>query len=221
MIIVVFVITFIIISSFFILFLTSRYKKFPPDKYIIHLRNGKIINQGFGGKIWLLPLIDDCIVIPTTYLYTKFEADIQFASKYFQDFEIIGDIIWKVIDPKKAFNALSWHPYDENNMNHILKRAAETAIRETCINLSFEEIFKNRYEIVQEALIKLNQLTSYWGILIESIEIIKLKIIDDNLSKETDFISKSNYSSKRVKILNLLLIVFLFIYSITIFLLTL
>ena len=108
------VITAIIIVFLFIIFLAARYRKFKTNQFVIHLRNGKVKHAGLGGSIFLLPLIDEYIVIPTTSIQTILEAHDQVVSKEYQNIEVVGMVIWKVIDPEKAFSAVSWNRRDEN-----------------------------------------------------------------------------------------------------------
>ena len=108
-----------IVIFLFVIFLAARYRKFKTNQFVIHLRNGKVKHAGLGGSLFLLPLIDEYIVIPTTSIQTLVEAHEQVVSNEYQNIEIEGLLIWKVIDPEKAFSAVSWNMRDDNYVEKI------------------------------------------------------------------------------------------------------
>ena len=175
-----------IVVFLFVIFLAARYRKFRTNQFVIHLRNGKVKHAGLGGSLFLLPLIDDYIVIPTTSIQTVVEAHEQVVSHEYQNIEIEGLLIWKVIDPEKAFSAVSWNPRDENYVEKILKGAAEAIIRTTCANMPLEKIIRERREIIDPIEKDLHELTADWGVVIESLEIIEVIIVEPELKKNME-----------------------------------
>lgn len=180
------VITGVIIVFLFLVFMATRYRKFKTNQFVIHLRNGKVKHSGLGGSIWLLPLIDDYIVIPTTSIQTILEAHDQVVSMEYQNIEVVGMLIWKVVDPENAFSAVSWYPRDENYVEKILKGAAEAIIRTTCANMPLELIIRERREIIEHVAKDLHELTADWGVLIESFEILEVIIVEQELKKNME-----------------------------------
>ena len=178
--------TSIIIFFLFVIFLATRYRKFKTNQFVIHLRNGKVRSAGLGGSIWLLPLIDEYIVIPTTSIQTILEAHEQVVSMEYQNISIVGMLIWKVIDPEKAFSAVSWVPRDDHYVEKILKNAAEAIIRTTCANMPLEKIIRERREIIEHVSKELHELTADWGVVIESIEIREVNILEPELKKNME-----------------------------------
>ena len=178
--------TSIIIFFLFVIFLATRYRKFKTNQFVIHLRNGKVRSAGLGGSIWLLPLIDEYIVIPTTSIQTILEAHEQVVSMEYQNISIVGMLIWKVIDPEKAFSAVSWIPRDDHYVEKILKNAAEAIIRTTCANMPLEKIIRERREIIEHVSKELHELTVDWGVVIESIEIREVNILEPELKKNME-----------------------------------
>jgi len=134
----------------------------------------------------MLPLIDEYIVIPTTSIQTLVEAHEQVVSSEYQNIEIEGLLIWKVIDPEKAFSAVSWNMRDDNYVEKILKGATEAIIRTTCANMPLEKIIRERREIIDHVEKDLHELTSDWGIVIESLEIIEVIIGEPELKKNME-----------------------------------
>ncbi|TFG25399.1 MAG: hypothetical protein EU533_01160 [Promethearchaeota archaeon] len=180
------IVTCVIIGFLFIVFLAARYRKFKTNQFVIHLRNGKVKSAGLGGSLWLLPLIDEYIVIPTTSIQTLVEAHEQVVSKEYQNIEIEGLLIWKVVDPEKAFSAVSWSTRDDNYVEKILKGSTEAIIRTTCANMPLEKIIRERREIIDHIEKDLHELTSDWGIVIESLEIIEVIIVEQDLKKNME-----------------------------------
>lgn len=175
-----------IVIFLFVIFLAARYRKFKTNQFVIHLRNGKVKHAGLGGSLFLLPLIDEYIVIPTTSIQTLVEAHEQVVSKEYQNIEIEGLLIWKVVDPEKAFSAVSWNLRDDNYVEKILKGAAEAIIRTTCANMPLEKIIRERREIIDHIEKDLHELTADWGIVIESLEIIEVIIVEPDLKKNME-----------------------------------
>ncbi len=188
-----------IVVFLFVILLAARYRKFKTNQFVIHLRNGKVKHAGLGGSIFLLPLIDDYIVIPTTSIQTVVEAHEQVVSREYQNIEIEGLLIWKVIDPEKAFSAVSWKMRDENYVEKILKGAAEAIIRTTCANMPLEKIIRERREIIDPIEKDLHELTADWGVVIESLEIIEVIIVEPELKKNMEA-SKQAEEFKKARI---------------------
>jgi len=189
----------IIIAFLFLVYMVTRYRKFKTNQFVIHLRNGKVNHAGLGGSIWLLPLIDEYIVIPTTSIQTIIEAHDQVVSKEYQGMQITGIVIWKVVDPEKAFSAVSWHPRDENYVEKILKAATEAIIRTTCANMPLEKIIRERREIIEHVSKDLHELTADWGVVIESIEIREVIIVEQELKKNMEAVKQSEeYRKARI-----------------------
>jgi flotillin len=139
-----------------------------------------------GGSLFLLPLIDDYIVIPTTSIQTVVEAHEHIVSYEYQNIDLEGLLIWKVIDPEKAFSAVSWNMRDENYVEKILKGATEAIIRTTCANMPLEKIIRERREIIDHVEKDLHELTADWGIVIESLEILEVIIVQPELKKNME-----------------------------------
>ena len=190
--IVVIVITFFLILIFF----ATRYRKFKTNQFVIHLRNGKVKHAGLGGSLVLLPLVDEYIVIPTTSIQTILEAHEQVVSKEYQNISIVGMLIWKVIDPEKAFSAISFVIRDENYVEKILKNAAEAIIRTTCANMPIEMIISERRVIIKDISKELHELTADWGIVIESIEVREVSILEPELKQNMEAVKKAEEAKK-------------------------
>jgi flotillin len=179
--------------------MAARYRKFKTNQFVIHLRNGKVKSAGLGGSIWLLPLIDEYIVIPTTSIQTILEAHDQVVSKEYQNIEFVGMIIWKVVDPEKAYSAVSWNLRDENYVEKILKGAAEAVMRTICANMPLELIIRERREMIDHVMKDLHELSADWGILIETFEILEVIIVEAELKKNMEAVKQAvEYQKARI-----------------------
>jgi len=194
--IVALIITGICIFFMIVIFMVTRYRKFKTNQFVIHLRNGKVRHAGLGGSMWLLPLIDEYIVIPTTSIQTILEAHEQVVSMEYQNISIVGMLIWKVVDPEKAFSAVSWLQRDNNYVDKILKNAAEAIIRTTCANMPLEKIIRERREIIELVSKELHELTANWGVVIESIEIREVNILEPELKNNMEATKKATEFKK-------------------------
>ncbi|MFX1315602.1 MAG: SPFH domain-containing protein [Promethearchaeota archaeon] len=189
----------IIVVFLFFIFMATRYRKFKTNQFVIHLRNGKVKHAGLGGSLWLLPLIDEYIIIPTTSIQTTLEAHEQTVSKEYQNISVYGMLIWRVIDPEKAFSAVSWFHNDDNYVEKILKNAAEAIIRTTCANMPIEMIIRERREIINIVSKELHELTADWGLIIESIEIREVNILEPELKKNMEAVKQAiEYRKARI-----------------------
>jgi regulator of protease activity HflC (stomatin/prohibitin superfamily) len=192
-------VTCAIVGFLFVIFYAARYRKFKTNQFVIHLRKGKVKSAGLGGSLLLLPLIDEYIVIPTTSIQTILEAHDQVVSKEYQNIEFVGMIIWKVIDPEKAFSSVSWNLRDENYVEKILKAAAEAVMRTICANMPLELIIRERREIIDHVLKDLHELSADWGILIETFEILEVIIVESELKKNMEATKRAiEYQKARI-----------------------
>ncbi|TFF95390.1 MAG: hypothetical protein EU544_02875 [Promethearchaeota archaeon] len=186
-----FIITAIFIVFFVLIFFASRYRKYKTNQFVIHLRNGKVKHAGLGGSLIKMPLLDEIIVIPTTSRQTTLEAHEQVVSMEYQNISVVGMLIWKVINPEKAFSAVSWFPREENYVERILKNAAEAIIRTTCANMPIEKIIRERREIINIVSKELHEMTADWGLVIESIEIREVNILEPELKRNMEAVKQA------------------------------
>lgn len=172
------------------LFIISRYHKFRTNEFVIHLRNGKVRSAGLGGKIIKLPLVDEIIVIPTTTRKTMLNASEKVLSREYQDLKIVAMLYWRVSDPSQAFSAVVWDPRSDDYVEEVLKTITEAIIRTTCASLEIEVIIRERTEIIKRISDQLHIITKDWGITIESLEIIEVTVIDQELKKNMEAVKK-------------------------------
>ncbi|MFX1535129.1 MAG: SPFH domain-containing protein [Promethearchaeota archaeon] len=174
----------------FLMFYVSRYRKFRPNEYVIHLRNGRVLRSGTGGRVFLLPVLDEVIVIPTTVQQTLLEARERVVSHEYQDVSITAFIYWRVANPEIAFKKVSFVPHDNDYVETIIKNAAESIMRTTCANLAIEDIIRERERIIKQVTTELHTMVDDWGLVMESVEIKDVEVLDRALKENLEAIKK-------------------------------
>ncbi|NHJ32136.1 MAG: hypothetical protein FK732_04680 [Asgard group archaeon] len=170
----------------FLIFLISRYRKFKTNEYVIRFRNGKIKSAGKGGRCFLMPIIDEVVVIPTTTQQTFLEAREKVLSREFQDVAVNAFVFWKVVKPDVAFTAVSWNERESDYIETIIKNAAESIIRTTCANMPLESIIRERIEIISAVSKELHDLLADMGIVVISVEIRDVEVLNSTLKSNME-----------------------------------
>ncbi len=164
-----------------LIFYVSRYRKFTTNQYVIHFRNGKVKKAGTGGRVFLLPIFDQIVVIPTTVQQTLLEARERVVSHEYQDISLTAYIYWRVVDPSSAFGKVSFDAGASDFVEKVIKNAAESIIRTTCANMEIEMIIRERAEIIKRVTSELHVLVNDWGLTIESVEIAYVEVLNTDL----------------------------------------
>ena len=176
----------------FIVFLISRYRKFKTNQYVIRFRNGKVRSAGKGGRVFLMPIIDEIVVIPTTTQQTFLEAKEKVISREFQDISVGAFVFWRVSKPDVAFTAVSWNERESDYIETIIKNAAESIIRTTCANMSLESIIRERGEIISAVTKELHDLMADWGIAVISVEVRDVEVLNSTLKSNMEATKQIN-----------------------------
>ncbi|MFQ5977390.1 MAG: SPFH domain-containing protein [Candidatus Heimdallarchaeota archaeon] len=179
--IVVVIVAFVLVIILALIFYLSRYRKFTTNQYVIHFRNGKVKKAGTGGRVFLLPVFDQIVVIPTTVQQTLLEAREQVVSYEYQDVSLTAYIYWRVVDPSSAFGKVSFDHAATDYVEKVIKNASESIIRTTCAKIPVEMIIRERGEIIKKVTSELHTLVNDWGLTIESVEIVYVEVLNQNL----------------------------------------
>lgn len=192
----VWIVTITVLFFFFLLFLLTRYRKFKTNEFVIFLRNGKVKRAGLGGRIFLLPLIDEVIVVPTTIQQTGLEAKEKVVSREYQNIAVTGFIFWQVTEPSAAFTSVSWDRRSSDYVENVIKNAAESIIRTTCANMALEEIIRERSKIIDAVISELHDLMANWGVTAHSVEIRDVEVLDPELKGNMEAVKKAAEEQK-------------------------
>ncbi len=192
----VWIVTVTVLFFFFLLYLLTRYRKFKTNEFVIYLRNGKVKRAGLGGRLFLLPLIDECIVIPTTIVQSSLEAKEKVVSREYQNIAVTGFVFWQVTEPSAAFTSVSWDKRSGDYVETVIKNAAESIIRTTCANMALEEIIRERSKIIDAVISELHDLMANWGVTAHSVEIRDVEVLDPELKGNMEAVKKAAEEQK-------------------------
>jgi regulator of protease activity HflC (stomatin/prohibitin superfamily) len=192
----VWIVTVTVLFFFFLLFLLGRYRKFKTNEFVIYLRNGKVKRAGLGGRLFLLPLIDEVIVIPTTIQQTSLEAKEKVVSREYQNIGVTGFVFWQVTEPSSAFTSVSWDKRSGDYVETVIKNAAESIIRTTCANMALEDIIRERSKIIDAVISELHDLMATWGVTAHSVEIRDVEVLDPELKGNMEAVKKAAEEQK-------------------------
>jgi len=143
---------------FFIFFL-AQFKQFPPNKYVIHIRGGKIIRVMVGGRLIKIPFLDKIYVLPKNVQQTEFEVT--------ERFNLTIKVLWQIEKPLDVL-ANTNIPYNSIGIN--LKEKGETLLSEQYLLFPYpQEFIQNKERILRELKAALIQKTDSWGITITDI----------------------------------------------------
>jgi regulator of protease activity HflC (stomatin/prohibitin superfamily) len=192
----VWIVTVTVLFFFFLLYLLTRYRKFKTNEFVIFLRNGKVKRAGLGGRLFLLPLIDEVIVIPTTIQQTSLEAKEKVVSREYQNIGVTGFVFWQVTEPSAAFTSVSWDKRSGDYVETVIKNAAESIIRTTCANMALEDIIRERSKIIDAVISELHDLMANWGVTAHSVEIRDVEVLDPELKGNMEAVKKAAEEQK-------------------------
>lgn len=185
-----------IVVFMFLIYFLKRYRKFRTNEFVIHLRSGKVKHAGAGGALFLIPIIDEVIIIPTMIQQTSLDASEKVVSREYQPISITGFVFWQVIDPTSAFSSVSWHPKSPDYVETVIRNAAESIIRTTCANMPIEEIIRERTNIIEAVIEELHSLMKDWGVVVHSVEVRDVEILDKSLKSNMEAVKQAEQEQK-------------------------
>lgn len=199
-----------IVVALFLMFLTfiavvkSRYKVFPPNVFVIHIRRGEVKRKSFGGAFFRLPIVDQYFTLPTTIQRIEIKASDKVISRENQEIIVRGFLVWRVEDAEKAFRRITGVT-SGNTLREIdttLEQLAESVIRTTVANMSLDEILRNRGKIVDELMKEFAQVVSTWGISIETVEVKDVELLNQELflNLQAEFENKKALEAQEIQI---------------------
>ncbi len=158
-------VTMFFITIVFMIFFITRYRKFRPNEYVIHIRNGKVFRVGTGGRVFLLPLLDEVFTIPTTVQHTSLEFKAQVKDHKKRFFKI--DVTWRVVEPLTAFSKVSWNETADNYVELLIKKRMESILQTLSINASIGQ----DGAFIDNVASELQKYVKDWGLIIEDIQV--------------------------------------------------
>ncbi len=159
----------IVIILFFIIY-SSRYRKFSIDEYVIWLRNGEVWKSGLGGSGWLMPLIDQIIIVSAAMQLTKIDVEL-YDYQQAQKTLIVGiELNWRVNKPE-IFYRRFFSTKDNTIKSEELFQLYRSFLRDTLASKTIDDLYGKSRSIMHELKDSLNGKLNNSGVLLESVEI--------------------------------------------------
>lgn len=181
----------------------ARYKKFTNREFVLRFRNGKLREQGFGGGYFILPFIDELVVLSTTVQNLNI-SNVENITRENQDVQIDGFVVWRIEDPEKAYQSISGSQ-NEGVMTEIdqtLLRLVESIIRTTVARLTLDQVLRERSLIIEAILTELVPVVAPMGIKINTAEIKHVRVADQDLFHDLQerYRQETRLNAEKVKI---------------------
>jgi regulator of protease activity HflC (stomatin/prohibitin superfamily) len=182
----------------------ARYKKFTNREFVLRFRNGQLKNQGYGGGYFLLPLIDELIVLTTTIQNLEIDVAEKIITSENQDVRVNGFVVWRIEDPVKAYQSISGSQGVGvmTEINRTLQQLVESIIRTTVARLTLDQVLRERSLIIEAIMMELIQVVGPMGIQINTTEIRHVEVVDDSLFHDLQetYRQEARLTAEQVKI---------------------
>ncbi len=186
-----------------IIIIKSRYRIYTNRDFVLLFRRGKLVRQGYGGGYFVIPFIDEIIVLTTTIQTQAIQASEVITAEN-QDVVIKGFVVWRIEDPVKAYQSISGSQNTGvmNEINNTLSQLVESIIRTTVARLTLDQVLRERSLIITAILEELLPVVGPLGIVINTAEIRHVDVVDQNLFNDLQEIYRQEAKLKaaRVKI---------------------
>lgn len=199
-----FAISAIIIIFVIIGLLRTRYHKFTNREFVLRFRMGKLASQGFGGAYFILPFIDELIVLPTTVQTLEIATE-EVITQENQDVRVNGFVIWRIEDPVKSYQSISGQKATSvmSEIDKTLSKLVESIIRTTVARLTLDQVLRERSLIIQAIMSELVPIVEPLGIRINTSEIRHVDVVDNELFSDLQEIyrQEAKLNAEKVKII--------------------
>lgn len=180
-----------------------RYEIFTNNQFVLFFRNGKLRNQGYGGGYFLLPFIDELIVLSTTIQNLEIDVAEKIITSENQDVKIDAFIVWRIEDPVLAYQSISGGGTGVMHaLNKTLEDLVESIIRTTVASLTLDQVLRERGLIIEAIMEELLPVVSPMGIKINTAEIRHVEVLDralfDNLQEK--YRQEARLKAEKIKI---------------------
>jgi regulator of protease activity HflC (stomatin/prohibitin superfamily) len=181
----------------------TRYKTFTNREFVLRFRSGKLKNQGFGGAFFIVPIIDEIIVLSTTVQTQEIQAS-EVITKENQDVRVEGFVVWRIEDPVKAYQSIegSQNKGVMVEINKTLTQLVESIIRTTVARLTLDQVLRERSLIIEAILTELQPVVGPLGIVINTAEIRHVDVVDEALFRDLQekYKQEARLNAQRVNI---------------------
>ena len=155
-----------------------------PNEWVVIMKNGEFVNAGIGISHFKMPF-EEVAVFPSKVNKIQFTTDQ--ITKEMQGLRVSAMLVWTVYrenpGPMKAYMSLGEDLVsDEPTMANNLLISMSSAIVRNCIaNSTIDEVLKSRDLMRDQIKKKLTPIVTGWGVYLETVEIIDVKISSGSL----------------------------------------
>ncbi|MCY3412821.1 MAG: hypothetical protein INQ03_14380 [Candidatus Heimdallarchaeota archaeon] len=171
---------FFLVLIMLVAIIKSRYKKYTNRDFVLAFRNGKIRSEGYGGGYFVLPFIDELIVLSTTVQNLEVDAG-EVITKENQDVRVNGFVVWRIESPREAYSSITGAGNVMLEINKVLSRLVESIVRTTVARLSLDQVLRERGLIIDAIMSELVSVVGPMGIKINTAEIRHVEVVDQQL----------------------------------------
>jgi flotillin len=173
------VLLLIVIVVLLLAFFMRKYIRiYPPFIFFVHLRNGKAINQGEGGRVIKIPFFDDILTVDKTVQQLAITNE-AVLSKEKQMVRMTCVLQWQAENAVSVINNVDWEEIPAR-----LTAIIESVIRTSCAQLKVETILEERQEIIEDVKKELERIIVDWGIRVVTVELIEVECLNANFLKD-------------------------------------
>ena len=182
----------------------SRYKIFTSREFVLYFRRGTLRTKGYGGGYFLLPIIDEIVILSTTV--QKLEVDIaeKIITKENQDLRVSGFILYKIQEPEIAYQAISGSQDHGvlHELNKTLEDLVESIVRTTVASLTLDQVLRERALIIEAIMEDMLPVVNPMGIEISTAEIRHVEVLDTKLFQDLqeDYRQDARLKAEQTKI---------------------
>lgn len=175
---------FLVIVIALVVGFRKSYHSSTPNEWMLVIRNGSLHQCGIGIHAFTY-LGDQIVKFPSKINKVKFAA--QQVTKEMQGLEVSGMILWSIFREKDGpFRAYKYLGDDlkqrePQTANENLAGMCSAIVRHHIANSTIEEVIMNR-DLIRTTIKKsMSEITNGWGVWLESVEIIDVKILSGSL----------------------------------------
>lgn len=163
----------------------NYWKEAEAQEWMIVLRNGEMLKAGVGMKTVVWPG-ETCITFPGKLREVRFTAEQ--VTQEMQGVEVTGMIVWSVFragdGPFKCYKSFGDDLRSgSRTANEKIMNLSKSIIRDRIANMSINDIIRNRAKLRSGVREEIQKLINGWGMWLETIEILEVKIASNQLFK--------------------------------------
>lgn len=168
-----------------------------PNQWLLLIENGKLVKAGIGLKCFVWPT-QTVVKFPSNIERIKFSA--RNVTKEMQGLEVEGFAIWSV--NREEDGPFKCYKYTQGgDANENVKTMCESIVRNQIANSTLTDVLTNR-NLLRDSMKKdLQKQLSGWGIWLETVEIVEVKICSKALFEDlqAEYRQDTRFKAEQIK----------------------